>query len=83
MRDPHWDISASSFCHQTATNEAREKYLITDMESLEFEKFYDVCLTSFKNKQILCNKTNHIYLATTKTIYRLKDPIGVTFLKLT
>jgi hypothetical protein len=34
------------------TTKDREK-ISTDLESLEFYKFFDVCLTKFKNYQIL------------------------------
>jgi len=36
----------------STTTKAREK-ISTDLESLEFEKFFDVGLTKFKNNQIL------------------------------
>jgi hypothetical protein len=46
----------------STTTKAREK-IRTDLESLEF---FDVCLTKFKNNQILPNKISHISLLTTK-----------------
>jgi hypothetical protein len=42
----------------TASTESRQK-MNTDFESLEFLKFFDACLTSFKNNQILLNKISH------------------------
>ena len=42
----------------STTTKAREK-ISTDLESLEFEKNFDVCLTKFKNNQILLNKITH------------------------
>jgi hypothetical protein len=41
--------------------EAREK-LSTYLESLEFWKFFDVCLTKFENYHILLNKICHRFL---------------------
>ncbi len=37
-----------------------------DIKSLELLKFYDVCLTNFKNNQILLNKISLKFLATIK-----------------
>ncbi len=36
------------------------------LESVEFYKFVDVCLTKFKNDYILLNEINHRYIQTTK-----------------
>jgi hypothetical protein len=44
------------------TTKAREK-ISTYLESLEF---FDVCLSKFKNNQILLIKISHRFLATTK-----------------
>jgi hypothetical protein len=50
----------------STTINAREK-ISTDLESLEFQKNFDVCLTKFKkNNQILLNKISHRFLLTTK-----------------
>ncbi len=43
------------FVNKSATAEAREK-ISTYLESLEFQKFFDVCLTKFEDHQILLNK---------------------------
>jgi hypothetical protein len=51
--------------NNSATTEAREK-IGTDLESLEFSKFFDVCLTKFKNNQILLNKIGCRFLVTAK-----------------
>ncbi len=55
--------------HKIAKNEtttkAREK-ISTDLESLKFEKFFEVCLTKFKNNQILLHKIIHRFMLTTK-----------------
>ncbi len=48
-----------------ATTEASEK-ISTYLESLEFFKFVDVCLTKFENYQILIDKISHRFLVTTK-----------------
>jgi hypothetical protein len=48
----------------STTTKAGEK-ISTDLESLEFIQFFDVCLTKFINNQILLNKTSHIFLLTT------------------
>ncbi len=42
-----------------------EKKTSTDLESLEFKTF-GVCLTIFKNNQILLNKISHRFLAIAK-----------------
>jgi hypothetical protein len=36
-----------------------------DLESLEFYKNFDVCLTKFKNNLIVLNKISHSFLLTT------------------
>ncbi len=41
-----------------ACTESRQK-MNTDFESLEFLKFFDACMTSLKNDQILLNKISH------------------------
>ncbi len=46
------------------TTKAIEK-ISSDLESLEVQAFFDVCLTKFKNNQILLNKISHIFLLTT------------------
>jgi hypothetical protein len=48
----------------STTPKAREK-ISTDLKTLEFYKF-DVCLTKFKNNQILFNNISHRCLLTTK-----------------
>jgi hypothetical protein len=47
----------------STTTKGREK-IITDLESLGFQKFFHVCLTKFKNKQILLQKISHRFLLT-------------------
>ncbi len=44
------------------------------METLEFEKSFDLCLAEFENNEILLNKISHRFLVTYKAIYRVKDP---------
>jgi hypothetical protein len=64
--------------HKIAKNstntKAREK-ISTDLDSLEFYKNFDVCLTKFKNNQILLNKISHIFLLTTKVFIGCKSLI--------
>jgi hypothetical protein len=43
-----------------------EKKINTYLESLEFQKIFDVGLTKFENHQILLKKMNHRFLVTTK-----------------
>jgi hypothetical protein len=47
-----------------ATTEAREK-ISTYLESVEFKKNFDPCLTKFENYQILPNHISHRFLVTT------------------
>jgi hypothetical protein len=49
----------------STTRKAREK-ISKYLESLEFQKFSDVCLAKFKNNQILPIKDSHRFLLTTK-----------------
>ncbi len=49
--------------NNSATTEAREK-ISTYLESLEFQKFFNVGLTKFENPQLLLNKMNHRFLVT-------------------
>jgi hypothetical protein len=51
--------------NNSATIEAREK-ISTDLESLELQKFFDVCWAKFENCHILPNKIGHRFLLTTK-----------------
>jgi len=51
--------------NNSATTEAREK-ISTYLESLEFQKIFDIGLTRFENPQFLLNKMNHRFLVTTK-----------------
>jgi hypothetical protein len=46
------------------TTKAREK-ISTDLESLEFKKNFDACLTNFKNYHILLNKITQSFQLTT------------------
>ncbi len=40
-----------------------------------FRSFFDMCLTKFKNNQILLNKINHWYLVTAKLFTEWNIPI--------
>ncbi len=47
------------------------------MESLEVSEFFEVCLTKFKNNQILLNKISHRFLLTTKLFTGWKSLIDI------
>jgi len=40
----------------------------TDLEALEFERFFDVGFTKCKGSQILHNKIGHLFLVMTKLV---------------
>ncbi len=52
----------------------------TDLEYIEFYKFFYVWLTKLKNNQILLNKIINIFLLTTKLFTRWKILIWVNHL---
>ncbi len=61
-------VKNHKIAYNSATTDAIEK-IRTDLESLEFYKFYKFCdvrLTKFENYQILLNKISHRCQATTK-----------------
>jgi len=58
-------VKNHKIAQNSTTTKAREK-TSTDLESLEFYKFFDVCLTKFKNNKILLNKVSNRFLLTTK-----------------
>ncbi len=60
-------VKNHKIANNSATTEAREK-ISTDLNTLEFEKFFDVCLTKIENNQILLNKISHRFLMTTKLL---------------
>jgi len=60
--------------HTIAITEGREK-ISTDLESLEFKTFFDVCLTKFEKHQILLNKVSTRCLVTTKVLSGSKSLI--------
>ncbi len=49
----------------STTTQAKGK-ISTDLESLEFKKFFNVGLTKLENYQILPNHFSHRFLVTTK-----------------
>ncbi len=51
--------------NNSTTTKAREK-ISTDLESLEIQKFFDVCLTKFENNLLLLNKIGQRFILTTK-----------------
>ncbi len=57
-------VKNHKIAENSAITKAREK-LSTDLESLEFYKFFDVCFTKFKNNEILLNIISHRFLLTT------------------
>jgi hypothetical protein len=57
-------VKSHKISDRSATTEAREKNS-TDLESVEFWKFFDICLTKFKNYQIALLKIIHRFLMTT------------------
>jgi len=58
-------VKSHKIANKSATTEAREK-ISTYLESLEFWKFFDVCVINFENYQNLHNKISHRFLVTTK-----------------
>jgi hypothetical protein len=48
-----------------------------NLESLEVSEFFDVCLTKFKNNQILRNKISHRFQLTTKLFTGWKSLIDI------
>jgi hypothetical protein len=59
--------------NNSATTEAKEN-ISTYLESLEFWKYFVVCLTKIENHQILLNKISNRFLATTKLGKRVSLP---------
>ncbi len=49
------------------TNTATREKLNTDLESLEFLKHFDACLTKLENHHILLNKISQRFIETNKT----------------
>ncbi len=64
----------NKIANNSATTEAREK-ICADLETLEFQKYSDVCLTKFENYQILLNKISHRFLLITKLFSERKSLI--------
>jgi hypothetical protein len=50
-----YSVKSHKIANITATTEAREK-ICSDLESLNFLKLFDTCLTKLENYQILLNK---------------------------
>ncbi len=51
----------------------RKEKIKTDLESLEFQKFFDVCLTNLKTIKFYFKKSPKIYTGN-QVIYLVKDP---------
>jgi hypothetical protein len=58
-------VKNHKIANNSATTEAREK-ISTYLNSLEFEKCFDECMTKIENNQILFNKISHRFLMTAK-----------------
>ncbi len=69
-------VKNHKIANNSATTEAREK-ISTDLNTLEFEKLFDVCLTKIENNQILRNKISHRFLMTNKLLSERKRLIMV------
>ncbi len=74
-------VKNHKIANNLSTTEARAK-LSTDLESFEFQKFFDVCFTKLENNQILLNKIIHRFLVTTKLFSRWKSLIAAIFFHL-
>ncbi len=64
-------VKSHKIANNSATTEAKEK-ISTDFESLEFQKYFDACLTKFENYQILLS---HRFLLTTMLLNGRKSLI--------
>ncbi len=60
-------VKNHNIANNYATTEAGEKISIY-LESLNFLKFLDVCLTKFENYKILLDKISHRFVVTTKIL---------------
>jgi len=60
----------SQDCSKTQPPLKLENNINTVLESIEFYNFSDVCLTKFKNNQILLYKISYRFQLTTKPIIR-------------
>ncbi len=58
-------VKIHKIVNNLATTEATEK-INTYLESLDFRKFFDVCLTKFEDYRVLLNKISHRFLETCK-----------------
>jgi hypothetical protein len=66
-------VKNHKIANNSTTTKARKK-LSTDLESLESQKCFDVCLTIIKNRQILLDKISHRFLLTAKLCTGRKIP---------
>ncbi len=55
-----------NFYHGVVNNSTTTEPRGTISTDLEFLEFFDICLTKFKNNQILLNNISHRYLMTTR-----------------
>jgi len=62
-----YSVKIHKIAKNSATAKAREK-ISTDLEFLELSKTFNVCLTNFKNDQVLHNKIRDSFLLTTKLL---------------
>ena len=58
-------VKNHKIANNSASTETREK-ITTYLWSLEFMNFFDICLTKFKNYQIILNIISHRFLVTIK-----------------
>ncbi len=58
-------VKNGKIAKNSTITKAREK-ISSDLESLEFLKHFDACLTKLKNNQILLHKISHKFLLTIK-----------------
>jgi hypothetical protein len=65
-------VKSNKFAKSSTTTKAREK-ICTDLDSLEFGKIFDACLTIFKNKRILLNKISQL-ATNNQAVYWAKEP---------
>ncbi len=65
--DMFYILKNHKIVNNSATTEAREE-ISTYLETLNFYKFLDTCLTKFENYQNLLNKISHKFLVATKLL---------------
>jgi hypothetical protein len=74
-----YSLKSHKIANNSATTKAREK-ISADLDSEQFEKFFDIGLTKFETYQILFNKNSHRFPMTTKLYTGRKSLIQITIL---